>query len=144
MPRGVIHIGVKGGDQLAARAHHLIGHRGAVARALSSRAVTVLPSHSCLGAQPTLHMGNLKVQVLCLAACALLHQRKSSQKLSGINCLATTIQLTGQEPATFECPCRLQICSRLLPLLRCVVCAWLAIMRCANNLRLCSHAVVKG
>ena len=36
--------------------------------------------------------------------CVSPHQRKGSQKFSGINCVATTIQLIGREPATFDCP----------------------------------------
>jgi hypothetical protein len=35
--------------------------------------------------------------------CGLGHRGKRAQKLSGINCVAATIQLTGQEPATFDC-----------------------------------------
>src|SRR5207253_2228781 len=34
----------------------------------------------------------------------LRHRRKHSQKPSGINCVAATIQLTSWEPATFDCP----------------------------------------
>src|SRR5262249_33723148 len=35
--------------------------------------------------------------------CGLRHRRKRSQELSGINCVAATIQLTGREPATLDC-----------------------------------------
>src|SRR5262249_15509992 len=35
--------------------------------------------------------------------CGLHHQRKRSQELSGINCVAATIHLTGREPATLDC-----------------------------------------
>jgi len=35
--------------------------------------------------------------------CSVGHRRKCSQKLSGINCVAATIQLTGRELATFDC-----------------------------------------
>jgi hypothetical protein len=35
--------------------------------------------------------------------CVLRHRRKRSQKLSRINCVAATIQLTGWEPAAFDC-----------------------------------------
>jgi hypothetical protein len=34
--------------------------------------------------------------------CSVGHRRKCSQKLSGINCVAATIQLTGREPATLN------------------------------------------
>ena len=35
--------------------------------------------------------------------CGLHDQRKRSQELSGINCVAATIQLAGREAATFDC-----------------------------------------
>jgi hypothetical protein len=34
---------------------------------------------------------------------SLGHRRERSQKLSGVNCIAATIQLTGWEPAAFNC-----------------------------------------
>jgi hypothetical protein len=36
--------------------------------------------------------------------CVLRHRRKRPHKLGGINCVAATIELTGREPATFDCP----------------------------------------
>jgi hypothetical protein len=36
--------------------------------------------------------------------CVLRHRRKRPHKLCRINCVAATIELTGREPATFDCP----------------------------------------
>jgi len=68
--------------------------------------------------------------------CVLRHRRKRSQKLSGINCVAATIQLTGREPATFDCPVDRRFGNACSPC--CAVwCVHSALpMRCAKNLLL--------
>jgi len=93
----------EGGEQLAGEGAPLDGHRGAVARALSSRAVTCRAFALVPWRSAYVSHGKSEGASALTSRCVLLHQRKSSQKLSGINCVATTIQLTGQEPATFEC-----------------------------------------
>jgi hypothetical protein len=76
--------------------------------------------------------------------CGLRHRRKRSQKLSGINCVAATIQLTSRKPATFDCPVDRRFGNACGP----CCAAWCVHgalpMRCARNLLLCSHAVVKA
>jgi hypothetical protein len=66
----------------------------------------------------------------------LRHRRKRSQKLGGINCVAATIQLTGREPATFDCPVDRKFGNACGPC--CAVwCVHSALpMRCAKNLLL--------
>jgi hypothetical protein len=76
--------------------------------------------------------------------CVLPHRRKRSHKLSGIDCVAATIQLTGREPATFDCPVDRRFGNACGP----CCAAWCVHgalpMRCAKNLLLSFHAVVKA
>ena len=73
--------------------------------------------------------------------CVLRHRRKRSQKLSGINCVAATIQLTSWEPATFDCSvdCRLGDAYGRCCTAWCVHLATCALRKTSLS---CSHAVV--
>ena len=75
--------------------------------------------------------------------CGLYDQRKRSQKFSGINCVAATIQLTGREPAALDCSVDRRFGHTCGP-----CCAAWCVHRptsasCAKTLLSCSHTGVK-
>jgi hypothetical protein len=74
--------------------------------------------------------------------CGLGHRRKRSQKLSGIDYVAATIQLAGREPPTFDCSvdCRLGDAYGGCCTAWCVHIATCALRKTPLS---CSHAVVK-
>jgi hypothetical protein len=76
--------------------------------------------------------------------CVLRHRRKRSQKLSGINCVAATIQLKGREPATFDCSVDRRFGNACSPC--CAVWCVHARYQCVALKTCCyrSHAVVKA
>jgi hypothetical protein len=76
--------------------------------------------------------------------CILHHRRKRSQKLSGINCVAATLQLTGRELATFDCPVDRRFGNACSPC--CAVWCVHARYQCVALKTCCyrSHAVVKA
>jgi hypothetical protein len=108
--------------------------RQAVGRALLGR-------HRCSAYVPygkTESAGALPTRIRC----GVGHRRKRTQKFSGINCVAATIELAGREPPNFDCSvdCRLgDACGPCCA----AWCVHIASRALRKTLLSCSHAVVK-